>query len=156
MATMAEYQKAASALRKRWDASAAKAAHFLQFIDDLHSAISREVDVANSALRIEGLPEIELNAENPITLTLVGLKCRILLDMEEGTAVADFASSGILQSQRAPYARRTGEKQIRFSVTEDSNPPSAKRVRASQGSQGDLSPDLVAKAIVEDLIAELP
>lgn len=156
MPNMAGYRKAASALRVRWNASAARSAHLLRFFDDLHSSISHEVELANSALRLEGLPEIELSLANPITLMLAGTKCRILLDADENMAVAEVVSKGILQSQRSPYARRTGEKQIQFAVTERSDPPTATRVDASQGSQEELSPASIAAAIVEDLITEIP
>jgi hypothetical protein len=153
---MADYGKAASALKMRWNASAAKSAHLLRFLDELSLAISHEVEMANSALRREGCPEIELGSANPITLTIAGTKCRILLNTIEYMVVAETVSPTTLQSQRSPYARKLCEKQVKFSVKEHSHPPTATKVGASQGPHDDLSPALVAAEIVEDLISELP
>jgi hypothetical protein len=139
---MSDYRKAASDMKARWNASAAKTAHLMAFFDSLRLSLSREVKRANSALTSEDLPEIELKDEGSIELTYVGAKCKIHI-------VSD------LNMIHASYVSRSGDGSIRLSVLEKSDPPVASITEISEFC-GQIGPQEAAVAIIEKLLEVAP
>jgi hypothetical protein len=140
---MSDYSKAACDLKRRWDTSAAKGAHLMAFFESMRSALSREVERANSALDSEDLPNIEFKKENPIEIACVGSKCEIHLVSDLNMILVNFAS-------------RSGEKSLRFSIQECSDPPMAHEICHSAAAEEEFAPREVAAAVIEELIAGAP
>lgn len=136
---MADYANAASGLKARLDLRAKN----LAFFESVRSSLFVEVEKANSALIYEGVPTIEYREDTPLELICAGAIATVGLDIMTPAIATTIKNAA-------------GEKSVTFFLQNDETSTYARRASLAPATEAKSTPEEIAAAIIEELIAEAP